>query len=96
METKFTKGEWKIDGNEDYCTILTDNDVICSSIIMNDESETVNANFKLIAAAPELLDALFNICKDAEIMALGEKGDHVSISIDVINKGIKAIKKAIE
>jgi hypothetical protein len=106
METKFTKGEWKIDGRTVYSLHQRGWDrgkpIMCNRFYLSvypdysieNAVEEAEANAKLIAAAPELLKALFRICKDAEIMALGESGNFVSVSIDSINEGIKAIKKA--
>lgn len=66
METKYTKGEWKIETAHSKlpkdCTtyyIFTSHDMaICEFTRANHIKEETEANAKLIAAAPELLEAL--------------------------------------
>lgn len=61
METKHTKGEWKVTTNEynDVAPLF----IQCKSSILADVHKNINnqqesiANAKLIAAAPELLEA---------------------------------------
>ena len=67
METKFTKGPWKCDENrfvyDDNEKIICDLGpyVIQSQPVMFRPTEEVEANAKLISAAPELLQALIEI-----------------------------------
>ncbi len=58
------------------------------------DEKKAEANAKLIAAAPKLLEALQKIINDANILRLGESGDTVKVMIDSINEGVRAIKKA--
>lgn len=59
METKFTKGEWKVSSKGEYLEIIADGtEFICD---LGEECvafEEEYANAKLIAAAPNLLEAL--------------------------------------
>ena len=96
METKHTKGEWEIkktqgnfsiSGKEPVCTILA-----------NPPLEQQEANAKLIAAAPELLEALVKSNKLIE--TLRDKLSHIKYGIIISEQFIKdnlaAIKKATE
>lgn len=56
METKHTKGNWNASFNENGFAVITDDVTIC---INGENGLSENeANAKLIAAAPELLEAL--------------------------------------
>jgi hypothetical protein len=60
METKFTKGEWILNNNS--CTIIFEND--CSrdgEIDIIAHCEEAIANAKLVAAAPDMYNALEHI-----------------------------------
>lgn len=91
METKFTKGEWyavkQIESMEVHSRRFTAGiDVICS---INNQflKEQTEANAKLIAAAPELLDSLL------ELISWIKEGDYDQ---SFIEKAEQAIKKATE
>jgi hypothetical protein len=59
MEFKGTKGEWKVKKERGYDIDITNRDGdICWLGLSEFIDETKLANAKLIAAAPELLDAL--------------------------------------
>ncbi len=99
MEFKGTKGDWRFDisGNvvatEEQKSIGV---VICSftgAYFETDEEQ--EANTQLIAAAPEMLEALRKITNDASIMSLGECGDTVLVMVDSVNEGVRAINKAL-
>ena len=93
METKFTNGEWIDLGYRVDVDVADGLSGICEmSDWMN--KEEMEANAKLIAAAPELLKSLMRIISDANIMRIGESGDFVKVNINSINDGIKAINKA--
>lgn len=67
METKHTKGKWKITekingGIYKYIYVVCDNRRICE--IKNPFSDESEANAKLIASAPDLLEA----CMEAKAM----------------------------
>lgn len=70
METKHTKGNWefrKWDGEdwpEKRWSVGTKETAICISPRYFTEGEESEANAKLIAAAPELLEALIKVKKD--------------------------------
>ncbi len=101
---KHTQGKWEVsvNTNTDQKIFVKANDgKIGSAICLLFEGnysvksrEEAEANAKLIAAAPELLEALQKIINDANILRLGESGDTVKVMIDSINEGVRAIKKA--
>lgn len=84
-----TKGPWRASGT--YGMIVTDNLSICQLEVNHNEPtftfEEYKANAKLIAAAPDLLNA----CKSA-IKILNKDGMHT----DLFNELFDAIKKATE
>ena len=66
METKHTQGEWEISKNQNQgVRINVGSDPIKMTTICSlsgsPREEEVNANAKLIAAAPDMLDALIKI-----------------------------------
>ena len=65
MEKKFTKGEWRVSlSNTSYADVVVDGFDICtcwSGYVGEDETK---ANTKLIAAAPNMIDALLETDKD--------------------------------
>ena len=90
METKHTKGEWKATpqrGIIGHCTVAqiwtNKKERSIANITSCDTEDEANANAKLIAAAPELLQALEKIATNS--------GDHAMIRI-----AIKAIQKATQ
>jgi len=102
MKTQHTPGEWK------YCrthVVLPDGSEIIQSFFSQDVEE-VKANLKLIAAAPELLEALNelrnlidigylvrDISKDDNYSYFLKQGLMIKKVIGLMNE---AIKKAIE
>lgn len=62
METKFTKGKWETNNDYVWSGIVQ----ICDIYEIDKENKDIEAmaNAKLIAAAPELLEALLNIEND--------------------------------
>lgn len=71
METKFTKGEWKINNRGRYLEVMADEtEFICDlgeSDTCFDEEE---ANARLISAAPDMYFALENILSELEYCSL--------------------------
>ena len=65
MENEFTKGEWRVSlSNTSYADVVVDGFDICtcwSGYVGEDETK---ANAKLIAAAPDMLEALLETDKD--------------------------------
>ena len=65
MKKKFTEGEWRVClSNTSYADVVVDGFDICtcwSGYVGEDETK---ANVKLIAAAPNMLDALLETDKD--------------------------------
>lgn len=96
-EFKGTKGEWKVEyDNSNYCEsylIETDKEHVCTiDFGYNDNNlEVVNCNAKLIAAAPDLLEAL-QMFVDAEQLT---GVDHIVLSDKAYVKANKAIEKAL-
>ena len=91
MENEFTKGEWRVSlSNTSYADIVVDGFDICtcwSGYVGEDETK---ANAKLIAAAPDLIEALNDLVLASEkTLQLNEGNLGV-----LINNAIKAIKKA--
>lgn len=99
MEKKFTKGTWVIDS--DFITVEVDgiDEVVCDldpegvwpTVYQRSEKEK-DANAKLIAAAPEMLDDLRCVCDLLEI----QKHLLDDYEIRVLNKIKQTIKKATE
>ena len=95
METKHTKGEWKIDTESDGNLWIVSDDVsfvianICSGELPNGKFEQTpeeTANAKLIAAAPLMLTALIGVKKGFLEIGMND----MAANIDII------IKKATE
>ena len=93
METKFTKGEWHIEPhhNSDNCYyISSEKDIVITTAwqgrAFKNEAEY---NAKLIAAAPELLDALRTLVN-------GCLSDSESDKVVSLRKAKEVIKKATE
>ena len=107
METRFTKGNWviestKMKGTEIVVQTVVKTDlpieglkspIICDMYgYMTEEGK---ANAKLIASAPDLLDALISILEKSE-PALEHCYQQDSETIDVVIKAKQAIKKVTE
>jgi hypothetical protein len=76
MSSGYTKGPWSASEHGDYSdydgrciVILGDDDTIKVAAVIGDDDEETNATARLIAAAPELLEALVEI-RDLFDMAL--------------------------
>lgn len=96
METKHTKGEWKVEVLKfgfPSSTVLTygvsvdEGDPICGLASKRSNPKEAEANAKLIAAAPELLDAL------KDVLTVFEERE-TAIPISTQMKIEQAIKKA--
>ena len=97
METKHTKGEWnykKFDITKiqySYSIQSSNGDVICKMLRDDsDDNQTEEANAKLIAAAPELLEALESMVAYGNI----NYAYHSDYFITELKKCKQAIKKA--
>lgn len=96
METKFTTGEWKV--TKQPCSLLVtveeQNNKLFSVCQINTNQAKqgeAEANAKLIAAAPEMLDALMFMKRELEIYNRFNPDNHICA------KQIEqAIKKATE
>lgn len=103
MKTKHTKGEWSVDGFNTTSVITNINgytkicDCHIAGIIGNDALQYLEenkANAKLIAAAPELLEALIKLeksMKETHKMIGSSEADLERFKIvkNAINKAIK-------
>lgn len=96
METKFTKGEWKV--GEGITTIECENDFIATCHHITEQwitEEQAIANAKLIAAAPEMFNALVELLAQVKQFTDGDIGEQDYFR-DEISNAKKAIKKATE
>ena len=108
MENKFTKGNWNISDDTSECYLVKSDDGGLIAFVydgdIDDEAihmDVVQANAKLIAAAPELLEALTNILKIVEdsegVVGYHLNGDTAKWDeFDEVTNAIKTIKKATE
>ena len=108
MEKKFTKGNWNISDDTSECYLVKSDDGGLIAFVydgdIDDEAihmDVVQANAKLIAAAPELLEALTNILKIVEdsegVVGYHLNGDTAKWDeFDEVTNAIKTIKKATE
>lgn len=89
MEFQGTKGEWEVIGQRPLCEYVIGREnytVAFTSIIegaSEGEKEVAEANAQLIAAAPELLEAL------------QELEEHCRLSIGMHGDGLRKARKAI-
>lgn len=82
---KGTKGEWSIDKNPQYDhDIICDGGIICS-FTFSDYKYEIEANAKLIAAAPEMLEMLIDLLEQDQL-----------VSQSAQDSVIELIKKATE
>lgn len=100
MEAKHTKGEWKARNNDNYCLVYSElhgGITLCNHEGKHKEEHEANA--KLIAAAPDLLEACAWAIK--QFKRLADEGRYPEFMMS-INGGegyiplVKAIKKATE
>lgn len=95
METKHTPGPWSCD-HGDTPTVYPDNDKDYG-IIADVYGDQAQANARLIAAAPELLEALKEMLTGLEEVNIPNDGHSVistSYTMDIILKARKALDKA--
>lgn len=92
---KHTKGEWSVKSFSDSRVIVkhvihsSNGDTICKVMRDdNDDSEAELANAKLIAAAPELLEALNSLISEIDDAVMPTSSN------EAISKAKAAIKKA--
>ena len=96
MKKKFTEGKWVID---DIDILSESGMIICEvhdgfdSHILDMDMDVVNANAKLIAAAPDLLEALNDLVLASD---LSSNSPVVGNWNELINNAKNAIKKATE
>lgn len=81
METKHTQGEWVVKSNPELCWVESKTHRIATVSFGNE------ANAKLIAAAPELLEALIEIVESMDLEMRFNQ-------LDQYQKAKQAIKKA--
>ena len=96
MENKFTKGNWNISDDTSECYLVKSDDGGLIAFVYDgdiDEEaihmDVVEANSKLIAAAPELLEALIALVN-------GCLSDSESDKVVSLRKAKQIIKKATE
>ena len=103
MEKKFSKGKWIVSDDTGECYLVKSDDGGLIAFVydgdIDDEAihmDVVEANAKLIAAAPELLDRLNKLLLSVKAhpeYVNGEEGDEWH---DIIDLAEQTIKKAIE
>ena len=83
MEKKFSKGKWIVSDDTGECYLVKSDDGGLIAFVYDgdiDEEaihmDVVEANAKLIAAAPELLEALIKMCDFHEKNATWDKGNN--------------------
>ena len=83
MEKKFSKGNWNVSDDTSECYLVKSDDGGLIAFVydgdIDDEAihmDVVQANAKLIAAAPELLEALIKMCDFHEKNATWDKGNN--------------------
>jgi len=88
--TKFTQGEWNISkhGNNDSFGIYAEGGGNDIAIVKggNEEGGEAEANSKLIAASPNLLEALIKISN--ELRGGNYKGNHVNGMVQMAEEAI--------
>lgn len=95
MKKKFTEGEWIVDKNRDTVCIdiLCNDEVVATCWDDYDCVDQLRANAKLIAAAPDLLEALNDLVLASD---LSSNSPVVVNWNELINNAKKSIKKATE
>ena len=103
MKTLHTPGPWKHHlgrGSSPRFHIQTSAGYqIVSTTELNqskEENEMREANARLIAAAPELLEALMSVVGEANIKSLSDDDFWANVSKETIQKAIETIKKATQ
>ena len=101
METKFTKGEWKttilsttdqlqIQSEKIHCVFIDERiSSVKPALAFGKTIEEAEANAKLIAAAPDMLDVLKSLFKEVY-------DGNLQASSSLVTQMNKAIKKATE
>ena len=80
-EFKGTKGEWRIESIEGSCSLFIESNSGCLGTVWSNSKTEANA--KLIAAAPDMLEALQKIASNSNDHAM------IRIAIKAINKALK-------
>jgi hypothetical protein len=94
---KHTKGEWAIYLDETGTPFISNPSEYGRICTIRKQEKNFNANAKLIAAAPGLLEALIEANKIIQIFEEKEKDSFAdNVNIDSHIKIINAIKKATE
>ena len=95
MENKFTKGNWNISDDTSECYLVKSDDGGLIAFVydgdIDDEAihmDVVQANAKLISAAPDLLDACIKIAEYIELHNISDGEAYFIVK--------NAIKKATE
>lgn len=95
MKNTHTEGEWTLglypNKNYPHRVVMTTNGVAISEVIEKPDLKEMEANAKLIAAAPDLLDSVMKLMDELNDVTV-EFPEH---TYDILNKIEAAIKKAI-
>ena len=85
-ETKHTPGPWEVEDNDGYGGTFIYATGVTTAEVVGDSAEAI-ANALLIAAAPELLEALKALADDHEFGATGAvRQDHLKAARTAIAK----------
>ena len=97
MTTKHTVGPWKLDGRN-VLGLAFDGSFRCIAPVSGGTPESADANAKLIAAAPDLLQACQLIVQDLkdQIWAIGGCDHSVNICACGYIANLKTVEQAIE
>jgi hypothetical protein len=98
METTHTQGEWAFDDNEIYSESTDHGAAICTmnTTSMHFTEEEVKANVRLIAAAPDLLEALQSLVQYLEWREDFIVEDHKEGEDNQYSEALTAIQKATQ
>lgn len=94
---KYTKGEWTVIGGTELTVVMTQGALICEVLgVLGSVASATEANAKLIAAAPDMLEALEKWEEVySELMNIKEMPmDALLPMYSAVLKHRKAIKKA--
>lgn len=85
METKFTKGNWKLQKDNSILSLGFENVLVAQICSANNNDVEKNANALLISKAPEMLEMLEK-CREYFLLKTDEKSDERADAIGELIK----------